>query len=136
MTWGVKDADRSLANADCLVCKKLKTAKEMGISLCVGSNQINRKGFVCRECFEKDIILIKDIDINDRQCGVCFICEENFTEGNFMMTGSYTFEIIEKMENNHHNIICCFHMHEDCFEGSASEEWIFNDKERGIFDEL
>lgn len=126
MTWSEKDIEQSLANGDCLICKKVKLAKEMGIALSLAQKDYLKRGLLCIECFERDILRLNDIDENEKEkCGICFVCEEEIENVPYDAAeteNTYTFEIIQC------NHIFCLHVHKECYEASADEQWIFDGK--------
>ena len=131
MTWNLGDVRYSLQFGSCLICKKAKKAKEMGIALTYSPvyKKHSTKGLVCIECFERDVFLVEKINKEQKDnCGVCFVCEENFQEpipyDATEIKETYTFEII----NN--NYVFCVHAHKECYETSAGNEWIFDDTQR------
>lgn len=132
MTWNEKDADQSITNGCCLICKKIKLAKEMRITLncAVGIEKVYPRAFLCVECFERDISVINDIDEEKKDdCGVCFICEEKLENVRYdaaEIKDTYTFEILgDPIKDNR---IFCFHLHKECYESSADDQWIFDGK--------
>ena len=127
MTWSQIAADNSLANGNCIICKKSKTAKEMGVAIIFTGSKANKKGLICRECFDRDCLLLSDIDEEQKtSCGKCFICDEEFNGSFDDEDQSYSFDIIELNKKSSGNSgMFCIHMHQECFEGAASEEYIY-----------
>ena len=95
----------------------------------------NNRALICTNCFENDIINIENITEEQKNmCEACFVCEEKFKEpipyDATKIEQSYTFEIIGDRTKD--NKIFCFHMHKDCYSGSASDEWIFEENQEGV----
>lgn len=130
MTWSEKDIEQSLSSGNCLICKKIKLAKEMGIALSLVEKDYLKRGLLCVECFERDIYQLSNIDEHEKEkCGICFVCEEKFENVPYDASeteNTYTFEIIGDRTKD--NSIFCLHIHKDCYEASADEQWIFDGK--------